>query len=202
MFWQVIRVNDKLVLAAVESCGTIDEPRLGVELKSNKKMICGDKRKAAEVVAGLFNLNFELEPFYEETKNDQIMTQLTRKLYGLKSPTTQCAFEALVDSIVEQQISLKVAYSLERKLVKKFGDALSLDSEVYCAYPSPQTLASVGLVELRGIGLSQRKAEYIKAASTLIAEGKLDLETLKTVEKPEDIVAELDKLKGVGVWTA
>ena len=201
-FWQVIRVNHKLIRATVESCGTVDKPLLTVELKSNKKMTEADKKKVAEIVPGLFNLNFELKPFYEETKNDRIIVQLTRKLCGLKSPTTQSAFEALVDSIVEQQISLKVANSLERKLIKKFGDALNLDGEVYHAYPSAQALSSASVAELRSVGLSQRKAEYIKNASTLIAEGKLDLETLKTLEKAEDIIAELDKLKGVGVWTA
>ena len=50
-------------------------------------------------------------------------------------------FEALVDSIVEQQISIKVAHTLEERMIKKFGEALTLDGETYYAYPTPQNIA-------------------------------------------------------------
>ena len=35
-FWQVIRVNGKLVLATVGEAGTVDKPKVHVELKSNR----------------------------------------------------------------------------------------------------------------------------------------------------------------------
>jgi DNA-3-methyladenine glycosylase II len=127
---------------------------------------------------------------------------LTQKLRGLKSPTTQTVFEAFVDSIVEQQISLKVANGIENRLIKKFGDALGLEGEVYYAYPTPQKLASASTEALRQCGLSFRKAEYIKSGSTLITEGKLDLEKLKNYDSADEIIRELDSVKGVGVWTA
>ncbi len=71
-------------------------------------------------------MDLDLKLFYETVKDDKIMEGLTRKLWGLKSPTTPTAFEALVDSIVEQQISLKVANSIEVKIIKKFGENLGL----------------------------------------------------------------------------
>jgi DNA-3-methyladenine glycosylase II len=130
------------------------------------------------------------------------MARLTRKLYGLKSPTTQFAFEALVDSIIEQQISLKVANTFERRIIKKWGDALNLGDEVFYAYPTPKSLASATQQELRTVGLSERKAEYIRNVASMIAEEKLNLETLKTSKSANDIIEELDRIKGVGVWTA
>jgi DNA-3-methyladenine glycosylase II len=36
----------------------------------------------------------------------------------------------------------------------------------------------------------------------LIAEGKLNLEQMKTGKDPERIIAELDEIRGIGVWTA
>jgi DNA-3-methyladenine glycosylase II len=201
-FRQAIRIDGKVALCFVESVGTIEKPNLLVELKTNTKLTAKQKENAAEIVSALFNLNFDLTAFYEEIRKDETMRRLARKLFGLKSPTTQFAFEALVDSIVEQQISLKVANVLERKLIKKWGDALSLDGGVFYAYPSPKSLAAATTQELRNVGLSQRKAEYIKDAASLIAEEKLDLETLKTCPNPDDIIKELDKIRGVGVWTA
>jgi len=201
-FQQIIRANGKLILATVESAGTVDKPKLCAELRSDRELTQEDKKKAEEAISVLFNLNFDLAPFYEQVKTDKVMACLTQKLRGLKSPTTQTVFEALVDSIVEQQISLKVANGMEKKLIKKFGDALGLEGEVYYAYPTPQKLASASSEALRQCGLSFRKAEYIKSVSTLIMEGKLDLEKLKNYDSDDEIIRELDRVRGVGVWTA
>jgi DNA-3-methyladenine glycosylase II len=170
-FWQIIRINGKLILATVESEGTVDEPKLFAELKSDKALTQDDAERAEEALSVLFSLNFDLTPFYEETKADNTISSITQRLWGLKSPTTHTAFEALIDSIVEQQISLKVANSIENKLTKWFGDALSIDGEVYCVHPTPQKLASVGFDEIRQCGLSQRKAEYIQGISKRVAYG-------------------------------
>jgi DNA-3-methyladenine glycosylase II len=201
-FRQVIRIGGKLSLVSVESVGTVENPRLSVELKAKRNLTETDKGNAGKTVSSLFNLDFGLTTFYEEARNDAVMSRLTWKLFGLKSPTTQFAFEALVDSIIEQQISLKVANTFERRIIKKWGDALNLGAEVFYAYPTPKSLAAATQQELRTVGLSERKAEYIRNVVSMIAEGKLDLETLKTRKNANDIIEELDRLKGVGVWTA
>jgi DNA-3-methyladenine glycosylase II len=201
-FWQVIRLNRKLVLATVESVGTVDKPKLSVELRSDDDLNGEDIKKAENTVNFLFSLDFDLKPFYERVNGDKIMASLTRKLWGLKSPTTQTVFEALVDSIVEQQISLKVANGIENKITKRFGDTLNLEGDKYYAYPTPQRLASAKTVELRQCGLSLRKGEYIKEVATLITEGKLNLEKISNYESSEQIIRELDEIRGIGVWTA
>ena len=201
-FWQIIRANGKLILATVKSEGTIDQPKLSAELKSDKTLTQDDAKKAQETISVLFSLNFNLAPFYKDVKTDDTMTRVTQKLWGLKSPTTQTAFEALIDSIVEQQISLKVANSIESKLTKRFGDNLSVEGEVYYTYPTPQKLASVDIDAIRQCGLSQRKAEYIQGIAELVANDELDLEKLKNCDSADEIISELDRIRGVGVWTA
>jgi DNA-3-methyladenine glycosylase II len=201
-FWQVISVDNKLLLAIVTSTGTVDDPELSVKLESFEKTCKSDKEKAGETICKLFNLNFDLKPFFEQSKTDRVMAHLTRKLRGLKSPTTPTIFEALIDSIVEQQISLKIANKMEERLIKTFGGMLSLDKEVYYAFPTPQKLVSTSVHNLRDCGLSQRKAEYIRDISKMIIDGKLNLEELKDREDANDILTELDEIRGIGTWTA
>jgi DNA-3-methyladenine glycosylase II len=201
-FRQVIRIDGKVALCSVESKGTVEKPELSVELKTNYKLTAKQKKKAAATVSALFNLGFNLLTFYEEARNDKTLARIMRLLFGLKSPTTQFAFEALVDSIVEQQISLKVANAFERRIIKKWGDVLRLDGEIYYTYPTPKSLAAATQQDLRAVGLSERKAEYVRNAASLISEGKLDLESLKHMENADEIIEELDKVRGVGVWTA
>lgn len=201
-FWQVLAVNDKLILATVISQGNVNKPRVTVELKSESEITEKDTKEVKNLLNLIFSLDLDLTPFYSTVNKDKIMAQLTRKLRGLKTPTTPSVFEALADSIIEQQISLTVANSLRNKLIKKFGHTLHLEEGLYYAYPSPQQLASVNIAGFRECGLSMRKGEYIKGVSALIAEKKLNLEKLKIYENSEHIATELDKIRGVGVWTA
>lgn len=200
-YWQVIRLNNKLVLIIIKALGNADGPKLLVELKSNEEISNNDKKIAEEIIFSLFNLKFDLMPFYEDLKNDKIMSRLAQKLRGLKSPTTPTVFEALISSLIEQQISLNVAHSIERKLTKAFGDVLKIDDEIYYAFPTPQKLASVTIEQLRQCGLSLKKSEYIKDVSESISDGKLNLEEFKNYDIKE-ITEELCKIRGIGVWTA
>ena len=172
-FRQIIRVDDKLILATLKSVGTVDNPKLKAELKSSSEISYINTEEASEKIVRLFNLELDLLPFYDLVENDKILKRITEKLRGLHSPSTQTVYEALMDSIVEQQISLKVATAMERRMIKKFGEAVSLEGEIYYAYPKAEMLAHVNSESFGGCGLSGRKVEYVKEISALVAEGKL-----------------------------
>ena len=201
-FWRVMSLSGQLVFVTLKSSGTVEQPIISAELKANSKIGHEQMKQAKEIVNAFLGTRFDLEPFYEYVANDEVLRDLTQKLRGLRIPSTPTVFEALVDSIIEQQISLDVAHVLERSLVKTFGNRLNLDGEVYYAYPTPARLASARIEELRGCGLSTRKAEYIKEISSMIVEGKLDLESFKDYDDVQKIVEELDGIRGIGVWTA
>lgn len=200
-FWQVIRPNGKPVLVSLRSTGTVDEPELSVNLTPDEALSDDDIRMAGVIVRDLFNMNLDLLPFYEAVNGDRVMTKIAQQLRGLRNPSTATVFEALVDSIVEQQISLKVAWSLEQRLIETFGDKLSLGDKIYYAFPESEKLARATIEELRSCGLSTRKSEYIRDLVKLIQKG-LDLEKFKDYQDPDMIIEELRRIRGVGVWTA
>ncbi len=201
-FWQTIRADGKLVLVTLKATGTVDMPEVSAELESNQEVSAEDQRKCKQLLSVFLGAAFDLQPFYQEAKKDKIMLETVHRLRGLKVPSTVTVFEALVDSIVEQQISLNVAHVLEVNLIKKYGDPLDLETGVYYAYPTPQTLARAEIEDMRKCGLSTRKAEYIRNVSETVVEGKLDLEIFKRYTDVSKIIEELDKIKGIGVWTA
>jgi DNA-3-methyladenine glycosylase II len=202
VFSQVLHVNGCLVHVKVTSKGTVDKPKLQVELKSNQPVTVQTQQGAKELIEYIFNLNFDLKYIYGQTQNEPVMHKITQQLQGFKYPTTATAFESLVDSIVEQQISIKVARTIEERLAERFGDKLEIHDACYYAFPSPQNLVAASISDIRSCGLSQRKAEYIYGAAKAIADGKLNLEAMKTNPDIDAVIAELDVLKGIGVWTA
>lgn len=199
-YWQVVRLEERLALATVRSLGTVDEPMLSVDLEPDEDLSEADGMVADALIRRIFNLDLNLQPFYKAVKGDRVMSQLTKTLCGLKPPSTASVFEALIDSIVEQQISLQAAWSMQRRLTEAFGDALVVGDKTYFANPLPDRLAEATIERLRSCGLSQRKAEYVRDVSRMVTDG-LDLEGLKALAD-EKIIEELSRIRGVGVWTA
>lgn len=201
-FSQVFQVDGFLVSAKITSIGTIEQPELFIQLKSNKLIKPEIKQATKQIITYVFNLNFDLSSFYKEITNDHIMHKIAQHLYGFKFPTTPTVFEGLVDAIVEQQISIKVARIIEDRIAKNFGQQLTLKDETYYAFPTPENIKDASINDIRSCGLSQRKAEYIQNAAQLIIDGKLNLEQLKSKADSEETIVALDAVKGIGVWTA
>ena len=200
-YWQVIKLNKRLILVTILSSGTIDEPELCVTLKPDNELNKKDLVLASEMISSIFNLDSHLRNFYDDVKEDPIMSKLTSELKGLTSPTTPTIFEAIVSSIIEQQISLKAARSIETRMTKNYGEKLKMEDNIFYGFPSPETLSKLESGDLRRCGLSFRKAEYVIGLAKLIESDKLDLDKFKTMDAP-DIIQELLKIRGIGVWTA
>ncbi|MCJ7444415.1 MAG: hypothetical protein MUO26_07795 [Methanotrichaceae archaeon] len=200
IYWHAIRLGDRPALIQVRSSGTTNDPELDVEIYKQSAISLNDKRETKELVGKLFNLRLNLMPFYEAVKHDRIMAQIIERLWGLRSPSTATVFEALIDSVIEQQISLKAAWSMQRRLVEILGDALLWKDRPYFAYPKPERLATSSIEQLRACGLSGRKAEYVQGIGKLVTNG-LDIEAL-SARNEEEIIEKLGKIRGVGIWTA
>lgn len=100
-------------------------------------------------------------------------------------------FDALVDAIISQQISVKAA------------DAIM--ARVRAALPegrvTPENLLPFDFDRLRTLGLSTPKATYIRNLVEHIDSGQLQLERLQDLED-EEVISQLTAVKGIGQWTA
>ena len=179
VYRQAIDIQGSPTLIEVRSTGTTDYPRLEVDASQASEGHLVESLEIQGIVSSMFNIYDDLAPFYQAVRNDPVMADLTLQLYGLKSPTTPTLFEALVDSIIEQQISLKVAHSLQVRLIKKTGKQLKIETDVYYCYPSPEVLAGTPVSLYRGCGLTSRKSEYIRELSASIVSGDLDLDKFR-----------------------
>ncbi len=98
-------------------------------------------------------------------------------------------FEALLYQIVGQQISVSAANAIHARLRALFPGGR----------PAPDRLAQVPAEDLRRIGLSARKAEYVRDLARRAAAGQLD----KIAGLSHDEArASLTAFKGIGPWTA
>ncbi len=201
-FWKVVRSGRKIALVTVSSRGTESRPSLYVELKSGTRLSPKQRNGFRAVVQAILHLDLDLKPFYRAIKKDPVMNPLTQRLRGLNFPTVDTVFEALVYAICEQQISLAAARSIQYRLIKEFGDRLTVEGKIYFGFPTPERLAAVSIGRLRRCGLSTNKAKAINNLAVLVAGRRFDPEKLKSCPSSEDVIAELMKLRGIGRWTA
>lgn len=97
--------------------------------------------------------------------------------------------EALLYQIVGQQISVSAANAIYARLRALF---IGCQSE-------PALLAQISIDELRGIGLSARKAEYVRDLARRAADGELEgVAELSHEEARQRLVS----FRGIGPWTA
>ena len=190
------------LLIEVISNGTVSNPEIEVLFRPDTGDIPEVLSSVGELISSMFNIYDDLNPFYKAVERDPVMTGIAGKFRGLKSPTTPTIFEALTDSIIEQQISLKVAQALRSRLIKKTGKQLVLNDRIYYCYPEAGTLAVTPDSVFRECGLTVRKVEYIREISRSIVAGKLDLERFRKYENLQEILHEMMKIRGIGKWTA
>lgn len=98
-------------------------------------------------------------------------------------------FDALMHSIVGQQIATKAQQTVWARLVLALGEV------------TPETIDGAETATLQGVGLSFRKVAYMKAAARKVLLGELDVEALRLMDDAS-LCATLCALDGVGVWTA
>jgi DNA-3-methyladenine glycosylase II len=98
-------------------------------------------------------------------------------------------FATLTLLVLEQQVSLASARSAFQKLAGAIGVV------------DPEQFLELDDAELRAIGFSRQKAGYVRGIADLILSGDLDLRFISQLGGSEAI-AELVKIRGVGVWTA
>ena len=99
-------------------------------------------------------------------------------------------YQALVSSIIGQQLSVKAAAAIERRFKESFGGHI----------PLPEEILTRSIDELRLVGLSRPKAAYIQDLAMHVQNGSIRFDTLDQLSN-DDIITELTKVKGIGVWT-
>jgi len=202
MFRQVLAIDKGVVLAEVTSYGTTEDPELSLTLRSDYPVSTDTAQRAESLVASMLSLSDDLSPFYRAVAGDPVLANLTVRLRGLRAPVTPTVFEALIDSVIEQQISLKAARSIANRLIRATGQKLVLDGTVYYCYPDAETLATMPDSTFRTCGLTSRKGEYIRGIAHLILNRDLDAEGFRKYRDTEKIIEELTRIRGVGRWTA
>jgi DNA-3-methyladenine glycosylase II len=125
------------------------------------------------------------------SKKDSILAEIIKKVPPFERHKARNYFEALLESIVSQQLSVKAADTIWARFLLLLPDQ-ELTAENVWEVPDQK---------IRDAGISWSKIAYIKDLAKKTMESGILFEQFE-IMSDEEIITELVKVKGIGRWTA
>jgi DNA-3-methyladenine glycosylase II len=122
--------------------------------------------------------------------------------FTVRLPAQQSPFEALLQSIVYQQIHGKAALAIHTRLIASFSPHLPPNAPLSLfLHPTPEQLLDAPNESLRAAGLSANKSLAIRDLAAKTLDGTVP--TLAKINRMSDeaIIEHLTQVRGIGKWT-
>lgn len=194
---KALRINDLPVLLRISAT----ENMLQAEIL-NECNTPAIRTAVAAYLSEWFDLKRDILPFYSLLEKHKPLAYMANDFRGLRLIGIPDLFEAIAWSIMGQQINLKFAYKLKRRIVEAYGETVLHNDSVHYIFPDAARLAVVHPDELRAMQFSAKKAEYLITAATVFANGQISKEKLQQLPDLEARQKALTAIKGIGIWTA
>ena len=123
---------------------------------------------------------------------DPVMAEIIQRVGPCTMQYREPDFETLARSIVFQQLSGRSARAIFDRLKTELGNGVRL---------APEAVANMDADAARRIGLSGQKMRYLRDLGVKVQNGTVDLKHVSRLSDDE-VIQELTKITGVGVWTA
>jgi DNA-3-methyladenine glycosylase II len=153
----------------------------------------------------LWGLDDDAEDLHASMASDRDMAPLLERFGELRIVRAPDLYEALLVAVIGQQVSVRAAQSVRRRLMQNLGTRVTVDNasgqEDHYLYPTARQLIKAGEFGLREQGLSRQKSKYLLEIARRAAAGELDREAFAPLSD-EDALRRLCEIKGVGRWTA
>lgn len=126
------------------------------------------------------------------SKADPVLARIIAEVGPLGIMPRAERFQALARTIIFQQLAGAAANAIYNRFVGLFPGA---------PFPSAEQVLAKSDAELRAVGLSEKKALYIKDLAAHVRNGTLNFHRFHRMTDDE-IITDLTRVKGIGKWTA
>jgi DNA-3-methyladenine glycosylase II len=192
-YWRALRVNGTLALFRVTQAA---DHSLAVETVAGEV----DETQAYQQLSHILSADLDLKPFYAYARSQPELWRIVEPLVGIRWLRTATVYEALMTTIIEQQIAWKTAQRAQRWLVEWGGHRIDHNGIAYYDFPTPAQIAAASVEDLKPLKITFKRMQLMIDVSAQVITGMLDLARLDTVpldEAYDTLVA----IKGIGHWT-
>ena len=170
---RTIHVDETPVRLVVTQVGLHDAPRLSVRVSGDCRH-ARTETAARRVLGHVLGLGIDLTEFYAVAAAEPPLGEIAERFRGMRPPRFPSIFEALLNGVACQQISLQAGLTLLNKLVGAFGEAPDPPEEGRRAFPRPQALTGIGSRSLQALGFSRTKSLAISEIAAAAAAREIE----------------------------
>ena len=153
------------------------------------------------LVRGMLGVEVDLTRFYRSASKVEWLHPLVSRMAGVRPPRYPTIWEACVNAIVFQQISLHAASAIMSRFIRGLSEPVEREGVRLYRFPSLEQFLSAPDSLLRSAGLSAGKLATLRRVADALRAGALDETQLERLPSP-DAAALLRSIKGIGPWTA
>lgn len=199
---RVFAIDGTLVRIVISQISPADDPELEVLCIHRGRAVAA--HRITDFVRHLLGLDVNLTDFYELAATAARLRGLARRFAGFRPPRFPTVFEAAVNAVCCQQLSLEVGIELMNRLAAaaqvELTGGRAEDTTIF-AFPQPRDIARLSEERLRGLGFSRQKAATLINLARRLSSDERYLERLTELNN-ESAQAGLLELKGIGRWSA
>ncbi|MCP4007214.1 MAG: DNA-3-methyladenine glycosylase 2 family protein [bacterium] len=194
-------VERQPLLVSVHQRGPVSRATLHVRMQGKGAQREAARGAAERVLERGLGARADLRAFCRNFKDDPLLCEPMTHFRGLRVAGAPDVWEALVTTVLCQQVNLKFAFSIRDDLIGKLGRRARFDGMTYYAFPAAERVARESETTLRTFRLTAAKARTIHALAQAFKRGELADKELAVLDD-EQVIERLCQIKGVGRWTA
>ncbi|MGH7716779.1 MAG: DNA-3-methyladenine glycosylase family protein, partial [Vulcanimicrobiaceae bacterium] len=123
------------------------------------------------------------------------------RMRGIKPPRYPTLWEAIVNAIVFQQVSIHAASAILRRVVEHLTKPIEHQGRKYHPFFTPEDFLAAKSKQLRALGISEGKELALNTNADALTNGTLQESELERMSTNE-VLQRLIVLRGIGPWTA
>lgn len=200
-FTRPIPLSERDIIVTIYFNGDPEQPEFHIE--SHENLTKGEIAEANCALARILGTELDLRPLYERAANDPVLSSKLNEFYGLKRMSRATLLEDVMNRIIQMRLSHKpTAKKMVFKVREAYGTHLIYQGQTLPAWPRPFQLAKADPAQIRKLGPTLKKGEYLTGIATDIMAGELNFEHLDQVVSPSDFYERIMKIRGIGPTSA
>jgi len=177
----------------------IRQSRPGVRLRVSHSETNIPRSNLSSLVKRTLGLKVNFDDALNHMANDSTLSNLVPMLSGIRPYQSPTPFEALIKTIIQQQISYRAANIFTNRMVLGLTIPLLHEGKTWYHFPDARTISRKGSEGLKQFGFGY-KTDYIHGVAALVSDGVLDLDALVGASY-DKVLSKLKPIRGIGEWT-
>ncbi len=200
-YTRTIPLEERDIVATMFFNGDPENPEFHIQTEEDFSK--SEIHQANKVFARILGADLDLRPFYDQAVKDPVLGPRMTEFYGLKRMSRATLLEDIMNRIIQMRLSHKpTAKKMAFKVRERYGTHLMHNGKTLPTWPRPFQIARADPAQIRKLGPTRRKGEFITGLAQDILAGELDMEWLDQHADPAVFYETISRVRGIGPTSA